>query len=154
MSIHADTAPIATTDTQFEPARVNVRIKITALWTAMLFVFVYVDLYRYYRADFRAEVEAGELGPFAISQGTLVGTTVYVLLPILMVFATLVLRPAISRVANIALSVLYAVTIVAGAVGEWYYYVLGSVVEVAMLAGIAYYAWTWPRVAAGTPGQR
>jgi len=52
MSIHADTAPITSARQQFEPAPVTVRIKITALWTATLFVFVYVDLYRSYRADF------------------------------------------------------------------------------------------------------
>jgi DNA-binding NarL/FixJ family response regulator len=31
------------------------------------------------------------------------------------------------------------------AVGEWGYYVIGSAIEVCLLAGIAYYAWTWPR---------
>jgi hypothetical protein len=71
-----------------------------------------------------------------------------VLLPILMVFGTLVLRPPISRIANIAVSILYALTIVPLAVGEWYYYVLGSALEVAFLAGIAFYAWTWPKVPA------
>lgn len=37
------------------------------------------------------------------------------------------------------------------AIGEWSYYVLGSPIEVAMLAGIAHYAWTWPRTGAGSP---
>ncbi len=153
MSITTDVAEVPTTRTPLDTARVNVRIMISALWTAMLFVFVYVDLYRYYRPDFRSEVEAGQLGPFTIGQWTLVGTTAYVLLPILMVVGTLVLRPGIARVANIALSVLYAVTIIAGAIGEWYYYVLGSAVEVALLAGIAYCAWTWPRAHSSQAGE-
>ncbi|HSJ33990.1 MAG TPA: hypothetical protein VLB85_02950 [Acidimicrobiia bacterium] len=29
--------------------------------------------------------------------------------------------------------------------GEWNYYVLGSAIEVALLAAIGYYAWTWPK---------
>ena len=37
---------------------------------------------------------------------------------------------------------MYAVTIVAGAIGEWTYYVLGSAIEVALLAAVVYYAWT------------
>ena len=49
------------------------------------------------------------------------------------------------RIANIAIAITYAVTIVASAVGEWNYYILGSAIEVALLAAIAYYAWTWPR---------
>ena len=52
------------------------------------------------------------------------------------------------------LGIVYIVTIVIGAVGEWSYYILGSVVEVAMLAAIVYYAWTWPKQAppASRPG--
>ena len=64
-----------------------------------------------------------------------------------MVFAALVLRPGINRVVNIALGVIYMVTVIAGAIGEWDYYVLGSVFEVVLLASIVYHAWTWPRPA-------
>ncbi len=62
-----------------------------------------------------------------------------------MVVGVLVLQPGVSRLANIGLSVLYAITIAGGAIGEWSYYVLGSAVEVGLLASIAYYAWTWPK---------
>jgi hypothetical protein len=34
---------------------------------------------------------------------------------------------------------------VGGAIGEWNYYVLGSIAEAALLAGVVYYAWTWPK---------
>ena len=140
--------------TKFEPATVNVRTKISALWTSMLFVFAYVDLFSLYRPDFRAELEAAEVGGFTVNQSFLLGTTAYVVIPSLMVFSTLVLQPRLNQVANIALGIVYIVTIVIGAVGEWSYYILGSVVEVAMLAAIVYYAWTWPKQtpAASRPG--
>jgi hypothetical protein len=73
------------------------------------------------------------------------GTTVYVVIPSLMVFCTLILRPRVNRIANIALSIMYTLTIIAGAIGEWNYYILGSAIEVALLAAIVYYAWTWPK---------
>jgi hypothetical protein len=134
-----------TAETQYEPANVSVRIKISALWTAMLFVFAYVDIFSLYRRDFRADLEAGEVGGLTVDQAFLVGTTVYVVIPSLMVFGALVLRPAVNRIANIVLAILFALTIVAGAIGEWSYYVVGSAIEVALLAGVVYYAWTWPR---------
>ena len=62
-----------------------------------------------------------------------------------MVFAALVLRPRLNRLANIALSAIYALTIIVGAIGEWAYYILGSAVEVGLLAAIVYYALTWPK---------
>lgn len=124
---------------------VNVRIKLSALWTSMLFVFAYVDLFTLYRPDFRADVEAGEIGGFTINQSFLFGTTAYVVVPSLMVFLSLILRPRVNRIANIALSVMYALTIIAGAIGEWNYYIFGSAIEVALLAAIVYFAWTWPK---------
>ena len=154
MSARAEKAPMAT-DTQLEPARVNVRIKISALWTAMLFVFAYVDLFSLYRADVRADLEAGQLGPLTITQWSLLGVTAYVVLPALMVFLTLVLPARGARLANLVLALVYVVTIAGTTVGEGnYYYLLGSALEVALLAGIAYLAWTWPRLAAPTSANR
>ena len=132
-----------TAKTKFEPANVNVRIKIAALWTSMLFLFAYVDLFSLYRPDFRAALEAGEIGGFTVNGSFLVGTTAYVVIPSVMVFCALILRPRVNRI--ITLSTIYAVTIIKGAIGEWTYYVLGSAIEVGLLAAIVYYAWTWPK---------
>ena len=74
----------------------------------MLFVVAYVDIFGLYRPDVRANIEAGEVGGFDIDQAFLVGTTAYVLIPSLMVFATLVLRPHVCRIANVALGVVRA----------------------------------------------
>ncbi len=133
-----------TVETKLARSNVNVRIKLSALWTSMLFVFAYVDLFSLYRPDFRADVEAGEVGGFTVNQSFLLGTTAYVVIPSLMVFLSLVLRPRVDRIANIALGVVYALTVIAGAIGEWNYYILGSAVEVMLLAAIVCYAWTWP----------
>jgi Family of unknown function (DUF6326) len=136
-----------TPGTKLEESKVNVRIKTSALWAAMLFVFAYVDLFSLYRPDVRADIEASELAGFTINQAFLLGTTAYILIPSLMVFLALILRPRISRITNIALSIMYALTIVGAAIGEWNYWILGSAVEVGLLGAIVYYAWTWPREA-------
>ncbi len=131
--------------TGFAPCPVNVRIKLSGLWTALLLVFAYVDIFSLYRPDFRAGVEAGQVGGFAVTQTFLLATTIYVVIPSLMVFVTLVAPPRVNRIANMALGVVYALTIAAGAVGEWSYYIAGSAVEVALLAAIVHQARTWPR---------
>jgi hypothetical protein len=82
---------------KLEPFVVNVRIKISALWTSILFVFAYVDLFSLYRPDFRADLEGGEVAGFTVSQSFLVGTTLYVIIPSLMVFFALILRRSGSR---------------------------------------------------------
>jgi hypothetical protein len=134
----------ATTD--YQDSWINPRIKIAALWSSMLFIFVYVDLFSLFRADIRADIEAGKMFAFTIGQGFLLGVTVYIVVPSLMVFLSLVLPVRVTRKANLVLAALYAVTIAGGTVGESnYYYLVGSVVEAALLAGVVYYAWTWPK---------
>jgi hypothetical protein len=59
---------LSVSETKFEPATVNLRTKISALWVSMLFVFAYVDLFSLYRADFRANLEAGDVGGFSVNQ--------------------------------------------------------------------------------------
>ena len=130
---------------KFASTKVNVREKIAALWASMMFVFVYVDLFSTYRADFRSDLSAGKVNGFSVDQTFLLATTAFVVVPSLMVFLTLVLPAHIDRVANLVLSAVYALVIIGGAVGEWNYYLLGSAIEVAQLAAVAYYAWTWPR---------
>ena len=136
-----------TARTKLEAFPVNVRVKISALWASMMFIFAYVDLFSFYRSDVRADIEAGEIFGFTINQSFLLATTAYIVIPALMVFGALILRPRVNRVVNIALSVVYALTIVGGAIGEWDYYLLGSAIEVVLLAAVAYYAWTWPKAA-------
>jgi len=133
------------TTAEYRDSWINPRVKIAALWVSMLLIFVYVDLFTLYRADVRADIAAGKISVFSIGQGYLLGVIVYVALPCLMVFLSLVLSAPVARMANIVLAVLYALTIAGSAVGEWNYFIVGSALEVALLAGIVYYAWTWPK---------
>lgn len=136
---------MSSTITRYEAYPINPRLKIAALWASMLFVFVYVDLFSMYRADIRADIEAGKLFGFTIGQGFLLSATIYILIPSLMLFLSLVLPAQVARMTNIVVAALYAITIAGGAIGEWNYYILGSVAEVALLAALVYYAWTWPK---------
>ena len=139
------TATRMTTSTDYRDSWINPRIKIAALWASTMFLFGYVDLFGMFRADIRADLEAGKMFVFSIGQASLLGVTLYVALPSLMVFLSLVLPVRVTRMANMALAVIYGLTIAGSAVGEWNYYILGSAIEAALLAGIVYYAWTWPK---------
>jgi hypothetical protein len=131
--------------TGYRDSWINPRVKIAALWTSMLFVFVYVDVFSLYRADVRSDIEAGEMAAFSIGQGFLLSVTLYVALPSMMLFLSLVLPVRVARMANIVLAAVYIPTVVGSAVGEWTYFILGSAIEAALLVGIVYYAWTWPK---------
>jgi len=46
---------------------------------------------------------------------------------------------------NITVAAVDGVTIIGGTIGEWHYFILGSLVEALLLAVVVTHAWTWPR---------
>ena len=124
---------------------VGVRIKIAGLWTSMLFVFAYVDIFGLLRADVINGVMAGKVHVFSVSQTFLFLTTLYVTIPSLMIFLCLVLPLQVNRWTNIIIAAFYAITIAASCVEEtWIYFLFGSAVEIILLGMIIRYAWKHP----------
>jgi len=133
---------------QYQDTKIDVKLVLSALWIAMLIMFAYVDIFGFFRADILRAALDGKVAAMGITidQVFLVFTTVYVLIPTLMVFLSLVLRPRVNRIVNIVVALVYAVSIIASCIGEtWVYYLLGSAVEVVLLVAIVRTAWTWPR---------
>lgn len=128
--------------------KVDVKVALSGLWISMMLVFAYVDIFTFWRSDAINGALAGEVpgAGFTINQTFLVLTTIYVLIPILMVVVSLIAPARINRAANIIVSLVYAASVVVSAIGEtWSYYIVGSVVEVVLLLAIARVAWRWPR---------
>ncbi len=121
---------------------VHPRIVISSLWATMLFIFAYVDIFALFRADVLEQALGGRVAVFDVSQTFLALTTLYVVIPSLMIFLTMVLPRGINRAANIVLAGLYILTIAASCVGEtWIYFWIGSLLEVALLLEVARRAW-------------
>jgi hypothetical protein len=64
---------------------VSVKIKLAGLWTAMMLLYVYADILSVFRPGQIAEIESGKLGPFDVSQSSLVIASLIVILPALMI---------------------------------------------------------------------
>ena len=127
--------------------KVDVKVVLCGLWVTTLFVFAYVDIFGFYRADVINGVLAGEVSgtEFAIDQTFLVLTTLYVAVAALMVVVSLLAQARVNRIANIVVSLLYVVTAAASLIGEsWVYYIVGTLIEIALLLVITRVAWAWP----------
>jgi Family of unknown function (DUF6326) len=128
-----------------EEVKVDVRMKISALWIAVLFLFAYGDILGFFQPGQIEEVIGGEISGVEITQLFLFAASAYVAIASVMVFLSLVLRPGINRWSNIVLPILYIVSVVASVIGESAYFSFLSIVESALLLLIVRYAWTWPR---------
>ena len=113
---------MSTSSFALEDQRIGVRLKISALWIGMLFLFAYGDIFGFFRPGQIEEVVSGEISGIEITQAFLVAVSVYIAVASVMIFLSLVLRPVVCRWVNVVLGALYAVSIVASAIGEDAYY--------------------------------
>ena len=128
--------------------QINTRIIIASLWIAMLFVFAYVDIFSLFRADVLQNALAGKVFTFEANQSFFLMTLIFTIIPTLLIPITLIAKAKISRWLNIIFPILYIVMIAGSMIGEtWFYYLLGSVVEIILLVILIAYAWKWPRIA-------
>lgn len=143
MSVTPATPPV---DVPVQTPALDRRLVLSGLWISMLFVFAYVDIFGFFRADVINGALAGEMsGPgFEVNQGFLALTTLYILIPSLMVAGSLLLPYRLNRLANLGWAPIYALTIGVGMVGEtWVYYLIGSGVELVLLVTIVRVAHRW-----------
>ena len=127
--------------------QVNVRLKLSALWASVMFLYVYGDFFGLFKpGKLRAMIEGvTPVGP--TTQGVLLAFAVVMAIPSVMVFLSLVLSPTIARWANIILGVVYSLIMLLTMPHAWGFYVLLGCIEVALTITIVWYAWTWPREA-------
>lgn len=133
----------------YQDSRVDVKLVLSALWTAVLFVFAYVDIFGFYRADVLHSALQGKVASTSVTvdQQFLVLTLGYITVPALMVVLSLVLEPRVNRLLNAVASLGYLLSIGATCLGEDHvYYLLGSGVEAVLLLVIARSALRWPVV--------
>ena len=135
-----------------EDVKIPVKLKLSALWAATLFLYAYGDIFGFFRPDVIESVKAGKIAGFQINQVFLLAVSIYILIPSAMVFLALVLKPEINRWANLIISVAYFATIVLSTIGEtWAYYIFLSLAESVLTLLIAWHAWKWPQRQVNTP---
>jgi hypothetical protein len=85
------------------------------------------------------------MGPFNVSQVTLVVAALIVMIPAGMIVLSLPLPARVNRSTNLVLAVLYTLVNVSNLLGEeWAYYFLFGIAEIAITAHIFFTGWRWP----------
>ncbi len=81
------------------------RIKLSAIWIALMLTYLLGDVLRIFSGDF----SAGEIGDMQISQGMYLGMAILMVIPVVMVFLSLTLPYKVNRWANIVLAIFFFV---------------------------------------------
>ena len=129
---------------EMEDVKTHVKMKLSALWVAMMLLYIYADILSLFRPGQVEEMIEGRMGPFPVTQGSLLTATILMAIPAVMVFLSLTMKPKVNRWVNITLGVLYTLVNVSNLIGEtWAYYIVFGIVEIGLTLLIVWYAWKW-----------
>jgi hypothetical protein len=137
------------TGSMFEDRKVNVKAKLALLWVALMFFYIYNDLFSIWQPGHVAQLVEGQLEGVQFTQTLLFGAAVLMAFPSFMVLLSLTLKARANRLVNIVVGIFHVLVLVGTQfVGEgetWFYWRFYELLQVLFLALIIWTAWKWPK---------
>lgn len=126
--------------------KIDVKVKLAALWTSFMFLYIYVDYFALYMPGKIEDILQGKVFIYAINTTFLGAALVSVSLPALMITFSLTLTANLNRWLNLIMAIIYIPYSLFNLAGEaWPHMLYGALVEVVLLSLIIRFAWFWPR---------
>lgn len=136
-----------TPQNSLEEITVSLKLKLATLWTAFMFLYIYVDYFALYMPGKIEDILGTRVHVFDITQGFLLAALASVAVPALMIFSSVALPAKVNRGTNIIIAAVYVPYTLFNLAGEaWMHMLFGAAVEVVLLCLIICYAWKWPRI--------
>lgn len=131
----------------FEDIKINIKIRLSALWTSVTLCYLYGDYFELYVPQKTQGLVNGV--NMLDSPMKLFSAAILLVIPALMVFLSIILKPAINRRLNIILGIFYTVIMILIAltsITPWrFFYVFLAIVESCITTLIVCYSWKWPK---------
>ncbi|MEJ2044159.1 MAG: DUF6326 family protein [Reinekea sp.] len=122
----------------------SVRVTLASLWISLMLLYLYADVFSFYRPGMIDSVTAGNMGPFAVSQQALLLASVLMLIPALMCAGSFLFPRALTRRLHLGFGALYTLVNIGNLAGEtWLYYLLYGGVECLLTVTLIARAWRW-----------
>jgi len=129
-----------------EDIKVSLKLKLATLWTSFMFLYIYVDYFHLYMPGSIKDILAGKVFVFDISYVFLLIAMIFVAIPTLMIFLSVVLPAKVNRWTNITVATVFIPYMLFNLAGEaWVHMYFAAAVEVVLLCLIIHYAWAWPK---------
>ena len=130
-----------------ENSKINIKIKLAALWTSLVFCYLYGDYFELYVPEKVNSLITGENN--LDSPTKLLIAAIVLAIPSIMIALSIILKPKINRILNIVFGTLFTLMMVLIAINSltaWYrFYVFLAILESLITFLIVVYAWKWPR---------
>jgi len=126
--------------------RPPVKIRLALLWASLMFLYIYNDYFTLFLPNVITHMSAGQMGPLgAISQPLMIGVSLLLSIPALMIFLSVALPTVLSRWLNVLLGLAYTAVEVLTFASPWLFYKITVGFEIALTLLIIWFALRWPR---------
>ena len=130
---------------------IDVRIRLAALWTSVMLLYIYADYFGLYIPGRLQKMISGQMPPLGpTTQSVLLFTSAMMAIPSAMIFLSVALPRAVNRVLNIVFGTLYTIIILV-TMWDWWFFVVYGVIEIALTSLVVWYAATWRTESSGAP---
>ena len=122
------------------------KLKLAALWTSLMFLYVYGDYFHMYAPGKFERIAAGDVGPVNGADPVgLLAISMVMVPPALMIALSLLLPSAPSKWLNVLFGLAYAAILGVTLPGAPLFYIGYGVIEIAISLLIVWTALAWPR---------
>jgi hypothetical protein len=127
-----------------EDIKLNVKLKLAALWASFMFLYIYVDYFALYMPGKIENILKGKIFVFDITQEFILIALGLSTIPMLMIFLSVALPAKVNRWTNIMVAFVHIPYMLFNLAGEaWMHMYFAAAVEVVLLLLIIRYAWKW-----------
>ena len=130
-------------------AEVNPKIKLAALWASVMSCYIYADYFGLFMPGALAAMNRGMSPVGPATDMMLLGFSLMLILPSLMIFLSVALPASVGRILNIVMGAAYSAIIAMTNFGGPLFLKFYGAVEIALTLLVVYIAWQWPRANAG-----
>ena len=134
--------------TMLEDRRVNVKAKLAFLWVALMFFYIYNDLFSFLQPGHVAELVEGHLEGVQFTQTILFLAALLMAFPSFMILLSLTLKAKANRWVNIVVGIFHIFVLIGtqfvGESASWFYWRFYELLELLFLVLIIWTAWKWP----------
>lgn len=122
------------------------KIKLSLLWTTLMFLYIYNDYFSLYLPGTVENMSAGRIGPLGqASELVLVGVSIVLAIPALMIFLSTSLPAMASRWLNVLLGLAYTAIEALTFSKPALFYKIVVALEIGITVLIVWYALRWPK---------
>jgi hypothetical protein len=126
--------------------KVDTKLILMSAWIVLMWLYIYCDWFGLFRPGLIGSMMSGKMGPLDVTQASLFLGGLLMVIPSLMILVCVLATAKLSRIVNLAASVVYFLVNIGNLAGEvWAYYYLFGLLELCLVILIFIVSLRWPR---------